>query len=199
MGLSLLGALAGLAGAVGVLLGGGPGSLAIVGAVPFVGFALFWWGHRKFPIMNDITTDLDDPPGFEAAAELVPNRGRDLTHGASDAAMQRDHYPTVQPFRTRAVVEAVWTHAKQAGLDSGWDLHHVRDDERRFEAVAVAGQFRFRDDVSVRVRHVDGVSVLDVRAKSRVGRGDFGANAERVLDFIAAVRARLPADLQIES
>ena len=38
----------------------------------------------------------------------------------------------------------------------------------------------FVDDIVVRIRARDGGSVLDVRSKSRVGKGDVGANAARI-------------------
>jgi len=46
---------------------------------------------------------------------------------------------------------------------------------------------------------VDGeVTVLDVRAKARDGRADFGMNARRIQDLLAAVRVRLPAELEVD-
>jgi uncharacterized protein (DUF1499 family) len=46
--------------------------------------------------------------------------------------------------------------------------------------------FRFVDDVVVRVRPAaGGGSIVDVRSKSRVGRGDIGANAARIRRFAA--------------
>ena len=198
MGLALVGALTGVVAAVGLFSKGGPGSLAIVALVPFVGFALFAWGHRKYPVMNDISTDLDDPPAFVAAAALAANNGRDLAPQARDAAMQREHYPEVRPFRTRAVPDPVWTIVKAVAADTGWEVHHVDEDARTLEAVAVTGQFLFHDDVSVRVRDLSPGTIVDMRAKARVGRSDFGANAQRIQDFKAAVRARLPSDLAID-
>jgi uncharacterized protein (DUF1499 family) len=44
--------------------------------------------------------------------------------------------------------------------------------------------FRFVDDVLVRVRPADGGGALvDVRSKSRDGRGDLGVNAARIRAF----------------
>ncbi len=198
MTLSAAGAASGIAGAVGILLGGGAVSMAIVALVPFTGFFFFWLGHRKYPVMNDITTDPDDPPEYVAAGGLRPNRSRDLAYRTRNAAMQREHYPEVKPLRTRALPSVVFGVAKQAGADFGWHLHQVDDGARHFEAVSLTGQFRFRDDVCVRVRVVDDVTVVDVRAKARDGRADFGAGARRIADLLAAVRARLPADLEAD-
>ena len=44
--------------------------------------------------------------------------------------------------------------------------------------------FRFVDDVVVRVRPAEGGgAIVDVRSKSRDGRGDLGANAARIRAF----------------
>jgi uncharacterized protein (DUF1499 family) len=39
----------------------------------------------------------------------------------------------------------------------------------------------------------DGQTQVDVRSKSRVGRGDMGQNARRVREFLAALRGQLAA------
>ena len=57
------------------------------------------------------------------------------------------------------------------------------------EATSTSRLFRFVDDVVVRVRSDGAGSRVDVRSKSRDGKGDFGVNAERIRAF----RARLNA------
>jgi uncharacterized protein (DUF1499 family) len=44
----------------------------------------------------------------------------------------------------------------------------------------------------VRIQPVDGGSIIDVRSKSRVGRGDVGANAARIRAFASAVSTIAP-------
>jgi len=39
------------------------------------------------------------------------------------------------------------------------------------------------DDISVRVRESGGGAVVDIRSKSRDGKGDMGANAARIRAF----------------
>jgi uncharacterized protein (DUF1499 family) len=55
----------------------------------------------------------------------------------------------------------------------------------RLEAVDSTAWFGFKDDVLVRVAEVPGGSRIDVRSKSRVGRGDAGTNAKRIREFRA--------------
>jgi uncharacterized protein (DUF1499 family) len=58
------------------------------------------------------------------------------------------------------------------------------------EAVATSRVFRFQDDIAIRVRpEPGGGSRVDVRSKSRDGKGDIGANAMRIRSFVDALRA----------
>ena len=62
----------------------------------------------------------------------------------------------------------------------GWQI--VREDPSagRIEAVATTFWFGFKDDVLIRVSADAGGSRIDVRSKSRVGKGDLGTNAQRI-------------------
>jgi uncharacterized protein (DUF1499 family) len=48
--------------------------------------------------------------------------------------------------------------------------------------------FGFTDDVVIRIAAADAGSSVDIRSVSRVGRGDFGANAARVRAYLAKLR-----------
>jgi uncharacterized protein (DUF1499 family) len=47
----------------------------------------------------------------------------------------------------------------------------------------------FTDDIVVRIAPTNSGSRIDLRSSSRYGRGDFGVNAERIRDYLAALRA----------
>jgi len=69
-----------------------------------------------------------------------------------------------------------------------WTVTNVDAGAGTLEAVATSRLFHFQDDVVVRVRaEGDGASRVDVRSKSRVGKGDLGANAARIRLFLAAL------------
>jgi uncharacterized protein (DUF1499 family) len=57
--------------------------------------------------------------------------------------------------------------------------------EGRIEATARTGWIGFRDDVVIRVTAGGEEALVDVRSKSRVGRGDAGMNARRIREFRA--------------
>lgn len=178
--------LAGLAALVRLIRGRLPGIagvLALVVAIGFVGSALPGAG---MPRINDFTTDLADPPSFVHAATLGPNAGRDLSYPADYAALQRECCADLRA----AVLEAPPAEAFARALAvatamPGWEVTHRSPLDGTIEAVATTRIFGFRDDVVIRVRPgTHGGSRVDVRSKSRDGKGDIGANAARIRDFV---------------
>jgi hypothetical protein len=142
-----------------------------------------------FPIINDISTDLDDPPDFVKCALLVANRGRDMSYPRSFAEKQRAGYPNLRG-RTLPVAPEQALDRARAALESlpGIEVIDVDFNAGRLEATSVSRVFRFVDDVVVRIRPEGTGSRVDVRSKSRVGKGDLGANAARIEGFLLALR-----------
>jgi uncharacterized protein (DUF1499 family) len=142
-----------------------------------------------FPLINDITTDLADPPQFLKSAQLEANRGRDMSYPASFAEQQRAGYPNLQG-RTLPVAPEQAMDRARAALESlpGTEIIDVDFSAGRLEAISVSRVFRFVDDVVVRVRPEGSGSRVDMRSKSRVGKGDLGANAARIEGFMLALR-----------
>ena len=142
-----------------------------------------------FPLINDITTDLEDPPQFLKCVQLEANRGRDMAYPPSFAAQQRAGYPNLAG-RTLPVPPEQAIDRARAALESlpGTEVIDVDFTAGRLEAISVSRVFRFVDDVVVRVRPAGGGSRIDMRSKSRVGKGDLGANAARIEGFMLALR-----------
>jgi len=70
----------------------------------------------------------------------------------------------------------------------GWDIVSADRASGRIEAVATTFWFGFKDDVTVSVTPEAAASRIDVRSKSRVGRGDAGTNAKRIRRYLALLR-----------
>ena len=70
--------------------------------------------------------------------------------------------------------------AHEAAQAMGWEI--VKSDAKsgRIEAVATTFWFGFKDDVAVKVAADGKGSRVEVRSKSRVGKGDSGANSKRI-------------------
>ena len=101
-------------------------------------------------------------------------------------------YPDLQPQRLRAsrdvVVAAVDAVAQR---QARWRVEAFDADAGTLKAVATTRLVRFRDDVWVRVEEDGEDVVVNMRSKSRLGRGDLGVNAKRIRAFQAALAAEL--------
>jgi len=134
-----------------------------------------------YPLINDITTDTNDPPRFVAALRARPGAG-DITYPRSFAEQQKRAYPGVVTRTMALSPEQAFEHVREA-LESMQNVRVVdaSKTEGRIEAVAVSRVFRFADDIVVRIRpSADGGSRVDIRSRSRDGKGDLGVNAQRI-------------------
>jgi uncharacterized protein (DUF1499 family) len=148
--------------------------------------------HRGAPRINDFTTDPADPPTFRAATTLPPNRGRDMTYPREYWPEQAACCDDLRPILlSRPAPDALKLVEEVARRMPGWTVIDVNPESGTLEAVAETQLFGFQDDVIVRVRpgEVAG-SRVDVRSKSRDGKGDLGTNAERIRAFTTTLRAR---------
>ena len=167
----------------------------LIGAIS-VGLPYSWLQKaRSVPPIHDISTDTEDPPAFEAIAPLRADAPNPVAYaGEETARQQREAYPDLETMilnvdRNTAVEAAV--HVAQS---MRWILVDVDAPEGRIEATATTRWFGFKDDVVIRIRETTRGSELDIRSKSRVGRSDVGANAERIREFRDRLEARLLED-----
>jgi len=159
----------------GVTLGG---TLAIVIAVVFVAAASRGRGH---PRINDFTTDLDDPPTFTFARSFPDNAGRDLAYPREFAPIQRACCADLHPVHLPLPPEQAYLRVLAvSSLMPGWRITSADAMGRTIEAVDTSRLFHFQDDIVLRVRADGDGSRVDVRSKSRDGKGDLGVNATRI-------------------
>jgi uncharacterized protein (DUF1499 family) len=149
-------------------------------------------GGRGVPPINDITTNPDDPPAFAVALSDPANADRDMGYPPGFAAQQREAYPDLAPIQLPVPPGEALERARRAAESLSWEIAEVRPPQGDaadgvIEARQTSELFRFVDDVVVRVRPADGGSVVDVRSKSRDGRGDMGVNAKRIRAFKMAL------------
>jgi len=175
-----------------------PWAMCAIAMMPF--FFLLASGRDVFrhPQINDVATDLANPPTFEAIASLAENHGRDLTFPQSFAGEIRRAYPDV---KTRE-----WTGGEEladriydavvevADSERDWIVVEADPSARTLEAVAESTLFRFKDDVVVRITRRGDLVLLDMRSKSRMGRSDLGVNAKRIRAFLNAAVLRATPD-----
>lgn len=168
------------------------GGLAVLFGL--IAFAFPWnlrRAARQYPPIHDITTDFANPP------PLVYSRAmRDTTEGMntwayegdSIAAQQRKAYPDIAPVMLAMPLDSAYAAAYRTVREMGWEVTAADRRERIIEAQATTSWFGFVDDVVVRVAPGSGISRVDVRSVSRVGRGDVGANAKRIRAFSEALK-----------
>lgn len=141
------------------------------------------WGGRGLPPINDITTDLADPPAFAPAERVADYRGRDMAYPPEFAAQVRAAYPDLAPLDSPLAPERAFEQALATAEALGWEVHFRDPQAGVFDARDTTRIFRFVDDITLRVRPTPGGSRIDLRSKSRDGRGDLGANATRIRRF----------------
>jgi uncharacterized protein (DUF1499 family) len=133
------------------------------------------------PMINDITTDLSDPPAFPSDPAGL---GRDMSYPAEFVPQVQQAYPDLSTLRVSSEPARALALAEETARALGWEV--VASDPAAGTLLArdTSKMFRFVDDVVVRVRPADGGgSLVDVRSKSRDGRGDMGVNARRIRAF----------------
>ncbi|MGH7947758.1 MAG: DUF1499 domain-containing protein [Candidatus Binataceae bacterium] len=159
---------------------------ALLGAMVAVPVLWIISSSAKYPGINDITTDYDNPPEFVYAATLEPNHGRDMKYDkAKYAAVQSAGYGDPAPLILDARPEVVFEQVKlvAAGMPD-WQITHTDPATLSLEGVSTSRLFHFQDDVIVVVRPTaDGKSQVHVRSKSRDGIGDLGVNHKRIQAF----------------
>ncbi|MCP5058454.1 MAG: DUF1499 domain-containing protein [bacterium] len=139
---------------------------------------------RNVPPINDISTDLDDPPAFSVDPA---DRARDMAYPEDFKPQVRTAYPDLAAQPTAAEPARALELAEATAKKLGWEVVAVEAAAGTVLARDTTGIFQFVDDIVVRVRPAEGGgSLVDVRSKSRDGRSDLGANAARIRRFQAA-------------
>ena len=136
-----------------------------------------------YPPINDISTDLDDPPVF---ASDPADLGRDMGYPADFVPIVRKAYPDLASIETSNGPARALNLAMQTAEGLGWDVIEADRASGTLLARDTTAIFRFVDDVIIRVRASEAGAVVDLRSKSRDGRGDIGANAIRIRAFVEA-------------
>jgi uncharacterized protein (DUF1499 family) len=100
-------------------------------------------------------------------------------------------YPHLQPLAVSRPYQEVFREAVAVMTSlPRWRLVSVSVEQGEIKAEVETAIFRFVDDVTVRISNDDTV-VVNVRSRSRVGKGDLGKNAKNISLFLEALKQRL--------
>ncbi len=172
----------------GIALGGLVIGMAMLAYPAYLGVR----SHRLPPIA-DITTDILDPPRFEAISRLRPRDSNPVAYaGLTAAELQQSAYPDIEPLFVSVSPQEAYEAALEVINKRKWRVVDARAPQAgrrdgRIEAVARTLIFGFRDDVVVRIRPAPDGARIDFRSASRYGRNDFGANAGRIRALSEAI------------
>lgn len=192
--LGWLGVLGAAGSLVILVIGSRTGVSRIISAAATISFALpvaILIANAASPppgdVINDITTDLDDPPRFAAVIPLRPAGSNPIEYGGDAvAARQRVAYPEVRPILTELTPDSAFQRAFETAEMLGWEIVSGDLQSGVIEAIDTTRFFRFKDDIVVRITEHEAGSRVDLRSRSRIGRSDLGKNAKRIQAFTDA-------------
>ncbi|MGZ4900427.1 MAG: DUF1499 domain-containing protein [Candidatus Angelobacter sp.] len=145
---------------------------------------------RHSPI-HDVSTDRGNPPQFVAVMPLraAAKAANSTDYDARTAELQKETYPDIGPLHLDVPPAQAFDRAVAAARGMKWEMVATDPAQGRIEATATTFWFGFKDDIVVRIAADGNGSRVDVRSLSRIGKSDVGANARRVRDYLAKVKA----------
>ncbi|MFP6654374.1 MAG: DUF1499 domain-containing protein [Myxococcota bacterium] len=194
-GALLGGLLSTVAGLIGILLTRGGQdpkgrTRSLVGLAIGLGLMILVLGPASLspsvPAINDITTDLDNPPAFTSPIVVSDYVGRDMRYPEAFKSIVREAYPDLAPLIVTASPRATFVRALALAESFGWEIVAQSDSQGVFDAQDRSSIFHFIDDITIRVAAKGAGARIDMRSKSRDGKSDLGANAARIRAYLGS-------------
>jgi uncharacterized protein DUF1499 len=181
--------------------GAGSAALGILLALTVLGGPL---GHAALhynrPWINDIATDVANPPAFAVLAQRPPGANPVAYRGRAFAELQTKAYPDLRTLVLDRSVEEAFELVEEAVRRLRWRV--VAEEPPMPPSVGKAAEpgiieateqtllVGFTDDIVIRIEGGAKRARIDARSASRYGGGDFGENAARLRRLMAEIRAR---------
>jgi hypothetical protein len=150
----------------------------------------------RLPVLNDVVTDVTDPPSFSRSRAALDARAGYLPPEFDRERIQEqiEDYSDLRTIVLEQPAEDAMGLVQRAATNLGWLVIDSaaptgRTGTGRVDAVARSMVYRFPDDITIRVRQGVGETRVDVRSASRLGRHDFGANARHIREFTREIEA----------
>ncbi|MEM8660401.1 MAG: DUF1499 domain-containing protein [Pseudomonadota bacterium] len=137
----------------------------------------------NYPRIHDITTNLQDQPQFTVAGDRRGAKSNSLQTAPETFLLQAEGYPELETLVLREPMESVFDQSIKIATDLGWEVYLQDRNTGIIEAVDTTAVMGFQDDIVIRLRPSANGTEVDLRSVSRVGVGDFGANANRIKAF----------------
>lgn len=155
------------------------------------------WRIVTYPRLNDISTDLADPPPLRFA--MLDRTESDVPVAPltpQEIELHEAAYPDIVPRHYPVSTARVYQEAKALVDGRGWQVLSATEpsegnESGSIEAVAVTTIFAFRQDVAIRILPDGDGALVDMRSAARNAAHDLGTDAERVRRFFADLDAAL--------
>jgi uncharacterized protein (DUF1499 family) len=158
---------------------------ALIIALTTIAIPLSWQRRaQSLPLIHDITTDLDNPPAFQAVMSKRGNAPNTLDRPPQLDILQREGYPDLAPITVATPPAATFDRALALVQANGWEIVTADKSTGRIEATETTRWFGFTDDIVVRLTPWGAGTRVDVRSAARAGAGDLGRNASRIRRFL---------------
>lgn len=163
------------------------------GIVCLLPFAYLGYEAIRYPMVNEVTTDIADPLPLVSPVRVAP----------TDAALRDQIAATFPNVQTRTYpIDATEMFAIVDDLVDarGWDVRTRRApptalDIGQINAIAVT-LFGWRDEVAIRVAGTAQGSVIDMRSVPLGGFHDVGENGKRIEEFLVALDQKITLTLR---
>lgn len=163
------------------------------GIVCLLPFAYLGFEATRYPMVNEVTTDVVDPLPLASPIRVAP----------TSTALREQIDSTFPNVRTRTYpIEAteMFTIVEDLVEARGWDLRTRRApptalDVGQINAIAVT-LFGWRDEVAIRVAGTAQGSTIDMRSVPLGGFHDFGENGKRIEEFLLALDQKITLTLR---
>lgn len=179
--------------------GGADLTLAVVlSSLLLAPFCVAGWLGLSHPALNDVTTDLDDPPAFRVAQtfRLPPMNPLTLPTPQSRADQERA-YPELTGRRYGAAFDQITAAVETLMQQQGWKILSAMPENGELEiTVEAMGRLpiiALPFDVAVRITDEGNAAYVDMRSASRFGGRDMGTNAGIVSGFLKDLDAQVSA------
>ena len=172
---------------------------AIVALLVLVPFVLSAYRGFAYPELNDISTDLEDPPALnDAARSRTTDMNPVAPRTSEQKKLQLTKYPNVSGRRYDLPFTLALDAVKAVLTRKGWQTKGAQPvaagrSEVTIEAAAYTTILAFPVDVAIRLTDEGTSTYVDMRSASRYGRHDLGDNAARIIGFLDELDAEMAA------
>ncbi|MDF1690961.1 MAG: DUF1499 domain-containing protein [Zhongshania sp.] len=149
-------------------------------AILFLSLSLFRGAGA--PLINDVSTNTQQPPKFLKAPDLRGPADNSLTYMGTNIALQEQAYPHIKTYQSPLSLVESQNLSFKIASEMGWLVYYQQ--KGHIEAQTRSFWFGFIDDIVIQIQANDAGALIDLRSASRLGKGDFGANAQRITAFL---------------